>query len=303
MFATAANHTRTIVRTMRIPFLILTPVSVFLGVCSSWVAQGQIDYRDMILVLAGALSAHISANMFNEFFDIRSGLDAKTTRTAFSGGSGGLINDPTAVNAVLYIAIATLGITVLVGGYFALQHGIVILLIGIIGMLIILTYTQWLNRHPLLCLIAPGLSFGPLMVVGTHFVLTDRFSAFAVFVSLIPFFLVNNLLLLNQFPDVSADMSVGRRHFPIVYGTKSSVNLYGAFAVATAAMVVTGLLLGYLPKMAAISLLPLSATLNVYLGAMKYAASTDKLLPYLRTNVLITILTPVFLGIGVLSAG
>jgi len=32
--------------------------------------------------------------------------------------------------------------------------------------------------------------------------------------------LVNNLLLLNQFPDVDADKTVGRRHYPIAVGRK-----------------------------------------------------------------------------------
>ena len=35
-------------------------------------------------------------------------------------------------------------------------------------------------------------------------------------------FLVNNLLLLNQFPDVQADQSIGRRHFPLVAGRRAA---------------------------------------------------------------------------------
>lgn len=40
------------------------------------------------------------------------------------------------------------------------------------------------------------------MVMGTHFALTGEYSATAGLASLVPFFLVSDLLLLNQFPDV-----------------------------------------------------------------------------------------------------
>ncbi|MDZ7699102.1 MAG: hypothetical protein U5R49_19945 [Deltaproteobacteria bacterium] len=47
--------------------------------------------------------------------------------------------------------------------------------------------------------------------------------------SLVPFFLVSNLLLLNQFSDVAADESVDRRHFPILIGNRASSFIYNAF--------------------------------------------------------------------------
>jgi len=41
-------------------------------------------------------------------------------------------------------------------------------------------------------------------------------------VSLIPFLLVSDLLLLNRYPDVEADKEVGRNHLPITIGIKRS---------------------------------------------------------------------------------
>jgi len=40
--------------------------------------------------------------------------------------------------------------------------------------------------------------------------------------SLVPFFLVSDLLLLNQFPDAAADERVGRKHIPILIGRRAS---------------------------------------------------------------------------------
>src|SRR5512143_700738 len=75
---------------MRLPFLILTPACVLLGVGTAIWVGGGVDVLQVIVVLVGGLAAHISVNAFNEYFDFKSGLDARTTRTPFTGGSGTL---------------------------------------------------------------------------------------------------------------------------------------------------------------------------------------------------------------------
>ncbi len=79
---------------MRLPFLILTPASVLLGLGTAVFSSKQISIAYFILILIGALSAYISVNAFNEYFDFKSGLDFKTERTPFSGGSGTLPAQP-----------------------------------------------------------------------------------------------------------------------------------------------------------------------------------------------------------------
>lgn len=290
---------KALVASMRIPFLILTPVSIFSGFATARMTGAEIHWVDLVLVFAGALTAHVSVNMFNEYHDFRSGLDAMTTKTPFSGGSGALIANPKAVNAVLYIAILNLIVTVSIGAYFMASRGALILPVGIVGVLIILTYTQLLNRHPFLCLFAPGIAFGPLMVMGTHLILTGEYSMLAGWVSLVPFFLANNLLLLNQYPDIAADKRIGRRHFPIVYGERNGILLYALFAMATCGIIVAGVWAGLLPGLCLIALLPMGLTIVVFLGATKHMASMPELLPYLGMNIAVTVSTPVLLGVGI----
>lgn len=290
----------TVLRSARIPFLILTPVSVFLGLCTSVASAAQISMFDLFLVLLGAVSAHVSVNTFNEYFDYRSGLDATTLKTPFSGGSGALVDYPETLPGVLGLAITSLVTTLVVGIYLVFTTGLLILPLGIAGVLIILTYTQWLNRHPFLCLVSPGLGFGPLMVVGTHVVLTGEYSIQALLVSLVPFFLANNLLLLNQYPDIAPDKRVGRRHFPIAFGVTKSTLLYGVFVVAACATIVTGVMTGLLPKASYIALVPMTLAFVVFFGALRHATSVNQLTPYLGMNVLVTVLTPIALGISMI---
>ena len=79
---------------LRVPFLILTPACVAVGVGTAYRETGQTNWKYILLVLLGALSAHICVNVFNEYFDFKSGLDSKTERTPFSGGSGTLPSHP-----------------------------------------------------------------------------------------------------------------------------------------------------------------------------------------------------------------
>ena len=283
---------------MRLPFLVLTPACVLLGLGTAVWSSAQVSALFFILALVGAICAHISVNAFNEFLDFRSGLDFRTERTPFSGGSGTLREKPELARQALGTALIALAITSLIGLYFLRVRGLALLPLGILGLLVIVAYTPWFARHPLVCLVAPGLGFGPLMVMGTDFVLTGEYSWTAFIASLVPFFLVNDLLLLNQFPDVEADQSVGRRHFPIVIGKRASSLIYGAFLAFAFLSIVLGVSLGQLPRTSLIGLMALAIAIPVSVGAYRYAEEMSKLMPYLGLNVVINIVTPVLVAVG-----
>ncbi|PHR84641.1 MAG: prenyltransferase [Colwellia sp.] len=285
---------------MRPSFLVLTLVCVFLGFCTSFATGAAIDSMLFTLVFIGAMSAHISVNMLNEYHDFKSGLDFKTKKTPFSGGSGALPNNPKIANLVLLFGLLTLFITIAIGIYFMTIVGTAILPIGLVGLVIIVTYTQWLNRMPLLCLIAPGLGFGLLMVIGTHVVLTLEYSSFVWLISLIPFFLINNLLLLNQYPDMQADASVGRNTLPLAFGIKRSNKVYALFMVAAYALILLYVLVDILPTISVIALIPIGLSVFSLVGAIKYKSNIGGFPKYLAANVAATILTPFLLGLSIL---
>jgi 1,4-dihydroxy-2-naphthoate octaprenyltransferase len=285
---------------MRLPFVILTPACVLLGLGTAVWSSGQVSTLHFILALVGAVGAHISVNAFNEYMDFKSGLDFKTERTPFSGGSGTLPAKPELARGALGVALIAFAVTALIGVYFLFVRGWQILPLGLLGLLVVVAYTPWVARSPLLCLIAPGLGFGTFMVMGTDFVLTGHYSLTAFVASLVPFFLVNNLLLLNQFPDTDADRSVGRRHFPIVIGRRASSIIYGAFLALTYLSILLGVYWGLLPRLALLGLVTLVVAVSAAIGAYRYADSIDKLKPYLGLNVIINILTPALVAVGLL---
>jgi 1,4-dihydroxy-2-naphthoate octaprenyltransferase len=290
--------TKSLVGPMRLPFLILTPACVLLGIGAAAYQSGRVDLLQAVIVLIGAVTAHISVNALNEYFDFRSGLDLRTQRTPFSGGSGTLPAQPAMAPKALATGLVALAITGAVGMYFVLVRGIALLPLGLAGMFTIAVYTVWLTHNPLLCLIGPGLGFGTFMVVGTSFALTGQYSWTAFVASLIPFFLVNNLLLLNQFPDAEADRSIGRKHLPIVIGRRASSWIYIAFLFLTYASIVGGVSANHLPAWALLGFLTLPLAVRAGAGAYWRAEDIPNLIPFMVQNVLLNIVTPILVAIG-----
>ena len=287
---------------MRVPFLVLAPACVLLGIGTAvWQTDG-VSFFAAVFVLIGAVAAHISVNAFNEYYDFKSGLDLKTERTPFSGGSGTLPENPEMLRITLVTAWGAFAATAIIGIAFLLIRGSALLPLGLAGLLLVFGYTLWFTRHPFLCLIAPGLGFGPLMVMGTHFVLTGEYSWTAFIASLVPFFLVSNLLLLNQFPDADADRSVGRKHLPITIGRKKSSYVYGVFLLLTYLSIGAGVFFNWLPGKALIGLASAVIAVPAFIGAYRYHADMEKLLPYMGMNVVINLLTPVLVAVGLLIA-
>jgi 1,4-dihydroxy-2-naphthoate octaprenyltransferase len=283
---------------MRVPFLILTPACVLLGIATAVRSSVHINPLHVILVLVGAICTHISVNAFNEYDDFKSGLDTRTERTPFSGGSGTLPANPGMAKTALIIALVSFTVVALTGLYFTWLRGLALLPLGLLGMFVIIAYTPWLTRIPLLCLIAPGLGFGPLMVMGTHFALTGQYSWMAFVASLVPFFLVSNLLLLNQFPDVEADKTVGRRHFPILIGRRLSSFIFSAFLMLTYITIVVGVAFSILPVGSLLGLATLFLAIPLLKGSINHAEDIHKLIPFMGNNVLVNLLTPVLVAVG-----
>jgi 1,4-dihydroxy-2-naphthoate octaprenyltransferase len=250
------------------------------------------------LALIAAVCAHLSVNVFNEYFDYKTEVDSRTQRTPFSGGSGTLQAHPELARATLILSWTTLAIAGVIGLYFMSVWGWKALPIGILGLILLYGYTAWMVYQPLLCLIAPGLGFGPLMVLSVHFALTGTFTWQAFVASLVPFFLVSNLLLLNQFPDVEADRSVGRRHYPILLGRTLSGYIYIAFLISTYLVVILGVVLRILPPFSLLALLTIIFAIQIIRNILTNSENIPGLIPAMGQNVLVNLLTPVLLAIG-----
>ncbi|MDW7747387.1 prenyltransferase [Halomonas sp.] len=290
-------------RSTRPNFLVLSPLCAGLAVTTAWHDGHAPEGHAILLVLLAALLAHAAVNLFNEHHDFVSGLDATTVRTPFSGGSGSLPRHPAAAEAVRRAAFACLAGVVAIGSWFLWHSGPVMLLYGLLGMALVVAYTGWLTRRPWLCLAAPGIGFGTLMVVGANQALTGAFSATALSASLVPTLMVSALLLANQLPDIEPDRLAGRHHLAIVLGPRHAARLVAALVLVAFAVVPLAWLGGWLPAWALLMWLAAPAALRLAMGLWRLPAEVSPgdpapLLPWLGLNVALLLGSLALLNLG-----
>ncbi|WP_305909570.1 prenyltransferase [Methylomarinum sp. Ch1-1] len=285
-------------RCSRPSFLLLTPCCLSVAVAFI-IAEGiSFDGLTLSLMFAGALSAHISVNQLNEYYDFRSGLDLHTRRTPFSGGSGALPAAPDCAERVKQSGLLCLLVTIMIGLYFVWRGAWGLLPLGLVGVLLVYGYSPYITERPWLCLLAPGIGFGPVMILGAYTLLNGQQPAAVFVVSLVIMLIVSNLLLLNQFPDLEADREAGRRHLLILIGRQNSAWVYVALLLLAYALVLLSVFTGLLPTTGLLSLITLPAAIPAAMLALKYHDDMERLTPVLGLNVVLTLSLPVMLALG-----
>ncbi|MGB1197402.1 MAG: prenyltransferase [Thalassotalea sp.] len=282
---------------MRPPFLLLAPICVCLGASIAHYQQLQINLIDFTLALIGALLSAIAVNTLNEYQDHQTGLDLATTKTPFSGGSGLLGKHPELLSTVLAMAIISSFLTLVIGGYFLSTVGYRIIPIGLSGLSIIWLYTNSLNKIPFACLIAPGIGFGFLIVLGSYIVITKNNSPLVWQLAVIPFLLINNLLLLNQYPDIEADKNAGRNHVVIKYGTRIANLIYLIFTLLATSLVIGLQIYQQLPSLFLLALLPCSLSFIAFKGMVTHQENISEYPKYMIMNVIAANLTPLVMAL------
>ncbi len=298
---------KTILLTTRPPFLLLSLSIVILGSAIAVYQGAEWSVGLFGLITLGAVLAHAAVNLLNEYQDFQSGLDLVTEKTPFSGGSGALPAYPEAAPYVFKTFLAVLVFLICLGGIFIFLKGWELLPLGGLGLLLIVTYTSKITRLPWVCLVAPGLAFGPIMVSGVYFVWTGEFSILALVLSMVPFFWVNNLLLLNQIPDLKVDQAVGRFNILMQYNVRTGVGFFILFSVLSYLVLWGAQAFFQLPVTVWLAFLGMLLVIPIfkilfscYLKTNISSSCGQKLQPALGMNVIINILTPILIALGLL---
>jgi 1,4-dihydroxy-2-naphthoate octaprenyltransferase len=281
-------------------FLLLSVVLAFLGTCMAWY-DGAFHLGRAVLAFIGLLLCHISVNVLNDYFDYKSGIDLKTRRTPFSGGSGLLPAASLKPEHVFWFGLACFLLAVPIGIYFVLVSGWLLLPLLVIAAVCVLLYTPLLTRlgWPEW---APGVGLGALPVLGAYFIQTGEYTIPAIVASIPSGILVHNLLLLNEFPDTKADKTAGRKTLPITLGKAKASIVYSALTGAVYAWIFIAVEIRLMPAFCLIALLTLPLAVRAVQGALKYQ-DESKLMPAMANNVLVILITQLLLGIGYILSG
>lgn len=278
----------------RAPFLPLAIILAFLGAAIAW-HDAAFHWGFALLAGFGILVAHMGVDIFNEYFDFKSGVDLETNRTPFSGGSGALPNGLATPKQAMWFGIICLLIIIPIGIYFVTVTDISLLFLLLVALFLIVFYspvvlkTHWPEW-------APGLGLGALPVIGAYFVQTGEY--IPVIIASVPsFILVHNLLFLNEFPDVEADRHAGRKTTPITAGKKKAAIFYSVMTGLVYAWIVGAVIAGQMPAFTLIALLTLPLAVKAIRGAINYG-DMSKFGPGMAANVMVVLFTQLLIGIG-----
>ena len=230
-------------RAIRVRFLLSSIISVVVGLSVTYWKIGHIDYIYAVLTLLGIACLHASIDLLNDYWDFARGIDKDTKRTKFSGGSG-VLPDKILTPRVVYIAgIVFLCIGAIVGIYFVMVRGIIIVFILTFAIVSIYFYSTKVVNMGLgeVIIIIKGM----LIVQGTYYVQTPEISDTALYNGLIVGLLSAIVLFVNSFPDFEADKRHGRRTLVVLIGKKKGAKLFSIIIFVPYVMISIGTVVGY----------------------------------------------------------
>lgn len=289
------------IKELRAPFMLLTAVSVSLGLAAAW-RSGYFAALEAGLTLLGVLLLHAGVNVLNDYFDYRSGIDLRTRPTPFSGGSGILPGKLLSPRAVYRAGLAFTAAGITIGLFFVFTKGVPVLLFLLPAALTVFYYSTTLAPRGL-GEFAAALSFGPLVVGGSYYVQTLRIGLEPIVLGVSQGIMVGAILFLNEFPDVEADKSSGRYHLPARLGIGKSSRLFKLFPTAAYSLIIVSALAGLIPKAALLALLTLPLEIKASMDAQRHFGDLKRLVPAMGLNVASSLLLGALLAAGYVVAG
>jgi 1,4-dihydroxy-2-naphthoate polyprenyltransferase len=202
------------------------------------------------------------------------------------------------------ISIACYAIGIAIGLYLAATRGWELLLVGAAGLFLAIFYTapplRLVNRG--LGELCVALGFGPIMVLGSYFVVAQRFSGEAFYASLPVALLIMLVLYVNQIPDRPADEKAHKRTIVVRLKQSSIVTGYALSAGAAFALIALGPILGITPWWSLIALGSIPLAVRVYRALDPHYNSPYELMSAMGVNIMLHFSAGMLLIIGYIVA-
>ncbi len=278
----------------RAPFLLL-PVALVICGAGAAAYEGMFHWGPTILALVGLVSVHAAVNALNEWSDMRRGIDLKTVRTPFSGGSGTLPSGAAEPQAAFRLGLVAAGLGLVIGIWFLLQVGWPFLPFLIAGAVFVLGYTDGLARIGI-GEMAAGLGLGGLAVAGVALVQEGSLGPVAIAACVPAFFMTFNLPLLNEFPDEAADREGGRKNIVILSGRRAAALIYIFAALLVPVWIVGSVAAHIFPSLALVATLPSLLLIDPVRWALVDPSEAVPV-PALGANVIWNLATNTLLGV------
>ena len=217
-------------RELRAKFFAASVMPVFVGAAAAYAASGSFHLGIFALTVLGMLLLHAGANVSNDYFDHVSGNDtANPKNSPFSGGSHVIQQGLLSPRAVLTAALVFFAAGAAIGLFLAwMVQSLFIVLLVALGLFGGYFYTAPPLRlgYSTLGVLANGLCFGPLPAYGTYFLQTRQLDGVVLVPGLLCGVLLALVLLVNGFPDETADRHAHKRTVVVTLGALAAAKLF-----------------------------------------------------------------------------
>jgi 1,4-dihydroxy-2-naphthoate octaprenyltransferase len=221
--------------------LTATLIPILLGSFMALALYDRFSLMLFIFTLLGGLLIQIGTNMINDWKDAEADALNVHALRPFSGGSRvvqlGLISRA----EIGFVGILLSLVAFFIGIGLTLASGIGILPLIIYGFIAGFFYTggkgkfSFINLAPGVAEIILATTYGVFMTVGAYFVQTQSYSVEVFLVSITVAFFVTNVLIINQFADLTSDKQAGKKTLVVRLGKKNGryvllINFIGGYA-------------------------------------------------------------------------
>ncbi len=238
------DRLRAWIQASRPPFFVVTFVPLILGWIIGARAAGVPRMGWFLLVVAGSFLIHLATNLANDLFDHLQGTDAGESiggSRVIQQGKIGLRELKRAL-LVIYGAAGAIGVVVILGRQ---TWGVAPLYLVALFSSIFYVAPPVRYGYRGLGELSVGANMGPVMLVGTEWVIAGAPSGEALLVSLPVGFMVASILFFQSLPDMETDLGSGKITLAVRLGRPRAQTAFAAMVVAAyaliAGLIVTGL--------------------------------------------------------------
>jgi 1,4-dihydroxy-2-naphthoate octaprenyltransferase len=214
----------------RINFLPASIVPFLTGMVLAFREGAPLSSVKLIAGLLGIASAHLAGNLFNDYFDHKSGADTVTgRRSPFFGGSGVVQQGLVSAGKVFFLGFGFLLVSLMCGLliFIITQDPVFLFMMGLAGVLTVgytapplrLAYRR-LGELDIFFL------FGVFMVMASFYLFAGRFSAYSFFAALPVSFLIGAVIVCNEVPDAQTDIKARKYNLVSIFSEKNRYILY-----------------------------------------------------------------------------
>ncbi len=210
----------------------------------------KFDFLLFFLTLIGAMCVHVGANIVNDIYDYKKGIDREDKKAGIPhGGSMVLSMGLVSLKEMKLISVISFLISLVLGIIIWRMTGNLVLYLMIFGLFASVYYTAspLQLKYKALGDIMVFLGFGTGMTLGAYYVQVKEFSWLPVILSIPLGFLIDAILHSNNMRDVKFDKSFGIKTIPILAGEKFSKYFYYFLIIGAYLSIVIFVATGLLP--------------------------------------------------------